>query len=303
MRLFSFIILYCVCLGVYSPRIAWAQQGRWQVLQNQRTFGRDDSRARLEQVLLDEARRKVVEQEVGIRVQSTEQNVQGEYLSRSSGLENQTRAVWVEDFISLSKQESSGRIVEEDQPVFTEENFSGERVLSLRYRARVARDVGKRDPGFRVSFELNQDSYREGDSLRMIAKSERPAWLYVFNVGRDGRFSLIWPNAYDRDHSLLPGRQQRMPNSEHRYAFVAEISEVAEEKQVGSSKSQASTSVETQTDLIFALFYMGQRPLLEDGVINEGKEYSLSDFNRLLLDIDLSDRREVALAYTTTRKR
>jgi hypothetical protein len=122
-------------------------------------------------------------------------------------------------------------------------------------------------------------------------------------VGRDGRFTLLWPNAYDRDHKLEAGRHQKLPNSEHRYAFVSEISEEVGGNQVGNSKSQTSTVVESQTDLIFALFYLGQRPLLEDAVVSQGKEYSLGEFNRLLLDIDLSDRRERAVAYTTTRRR
>jgi len=300
----SSLLFFATCLffSVHLPLKVSAQQGHWQEFQGQRTFGREDSRARLEQVLLDEARRKVVEQEVGIKVQSTEQNVKGEYSSRSTASGSTSRA-WVEDFISFSKQESSGRIVEENKPVFTEENRDGQRVLSLNYQARVARDAGKRDPGFQVSFELNQESYREGDSLRMTAKSERTGWLYVFNVSRNGRFTLIWPNAYDRDHRLEAGRQQKLPMSAHRYAFVAELGEEAEGGRLSvGSNAMPDNFVASQTDLIFALFYIGDRPLLESQVISQGKEYSLGDFNRLLLNIDLSDRREVAVAYTTSRR-
>ena len=295
-----FILLGILCL----PALAYAQKGNVQEYRGERIFGRDDSRARLEQQLLEEARRKVVEQEVGIKVQSTEQSVQGEYLSRGSGSGMQTRAIWVEDFISLSKQESSGRILQEDEPRFTESVSGESRVLRLHYSARVARDVGKRDPGFRVSFALNQDSYREGDTLRMTAQSERACWLYVFNVGRDGHFTLIWPNTYDRDHAVWPGRKQQIPSADHRYAFVAEINQSTELMPSGNSNtSPTSSSMESQTDLIFALFYLGERPLLEPESIKQGKEYTLGDFNRILLEIDLRDRREVAVAYTTTRKR
>lgn len=292
-------------VGILSlPALVFAQKGNVQEYRGKRIFGRDDSRARLEQQLLDEARSKVVEQEVGIRVQTTEQNVQGEYLSRGSGTGTPTRALWVEDFISLSKQESSGRIIQEDEQRFTESGSGESRILELYYRVRVARDAGKRDPGFRVSFVLNQDSYREGDTLRMTAQSQRAGWLYVFNVGRDGHFTLIWPNTYDRDNTLLSGRQRNLPSADHRYAFVAEINQATELMPSDNSKpSSTSTSMESQTDLIFALFYLGERPLLEPETIKQGKEYTLSEFNRLLLEIDLSDRREEAVAYTTTRRR
>lgn len=294
---------FSLFLGLLSEPV-FAQPGHWQEFRGKRVFGRDDSRSRLEKLLLEEARRKVIEQEVGIRVQTTEQNVKGEYISRTQGPSAQSRALWVEDFISLSKQESSGRIVQEDEPQFSESTMGGERYLELFYRAKVARDQGKRDPGFRVLFEMSQDSYREGDTIRMKASSDRPCWLYVFNVGRDGQFSLIWPNIYDRDNALVPGRTRNLPTDENRYDLVAELNQSPVQND-GQNEPGASSplSHETQTDLIFALFYLGERQLLEPETFKQGKEFTLGDFNRLLLEIDLRDRREAAVAYTTTRRK
>ena len=64
----AFMLLGILCL----PALAYAQKGNEQKYEGERIFGRDDSRARLEQQLLEEARRNVVEQEVGTRTISAE---------------------------------------------------------------------------------------------------------------------------------------------------------------------------------------------------------------------------------------
>jgi hypothetical protein len=279
---------------------ATAQLASKQSCDIRRVFGRDDSRSRLEQAMLEEARRRVVEQAVGIEVRSSESSTKAEYLSKGA----HPHAQWVEDYIAQSTQESAGRITEEEQPEFYEFEEAGSRTLSLKYAARVSRDVGKRDPGFIVDFMVSQDSYREGDTITLQAQSARNCQLYVFNVTRDGQCALIWPNAHERDAALSAGLKRKLPDYSKAYEFIAEINRTDEGGVVksGQNTPTGSGAMNVQTELMYALFYIGDRPLFEPGAVRSGVQFTLPQFNKLVLGIPRSDRREVVAPYTVTRK-
>ena len=70
-----------------------------------------------------------------------------------------------------------------------------------------------RDPTHEVVVELNQPEVRIGrDSLRMSIASSRFGYVYLFMVGSNGTdFSLLFPNAIDRNNWITPSRAIALP--------------------------------------------------------------------------------------------
>ncbi|RMG85612.1 MAG: DUF4384 domain-containing protein [Candidatus Dadabacteria bacterium] len=67
------------------------------------------------------------------------------------------------------------------------------------------------DPGFVVEAELNRTAFEAGDEARITLRSRRPAWAYVFNLMADDRAALLFPNPYQRENRLAPGREVAFP--------------------------------------------------------------------------------------------
>lgn len=70
-----------------------------------------------------------------------------------------------------------------------------------------------RDPTHEVVVELNQPEVRIGrDTLRMSIASSRFGYVYLFMVGSNGTdFSLLFPNAIDRNNWITPSRAIALP--------------------------------------------------------------------------------------------
>jgi hypothetical protein len=75
----------------------------------------------------------------------------------------------------------------------------------LTVRATATRMAGTDDPGFTLHASMNKAEYSDGEAGQLTVTLGEPAYLYVFNVGRDSSISLLFPNRIFKDNHVAPG--------------------------------------------------------------------------------------------------
>lgn len=263
---------------------SFGQDGKWYSFNEEWVLDKRISRHEAEMLMLAEARKSVVEMAAGIDVKSIENVRKFEVLSNSGPSNN----VWIEEYLNQSIQESNGKITEEKAPLFEMIERNGLTYLSLAYQGKVAKDEGQSDPGFLGAFVLNKSAYEEGDTLIFRAESTKNCWLYVFNVAIEGNFTLLFPNAFDKEFSLLANTALQLPVKSNRYAFIAEIS---------APGIKTASTKKPQTEIIYVLFFKGAEPLFTYSEKMK-TEWSFVEFNKLLLQIPRNMRDSRFISYT-----
>lgn len=75
-------------------------------------------------------------------------------------------------------------------------------------------------PGHRIPIQVrvwtDKTNYRDGDSVRIFARTNRSAYLYIFSTDPEGVTRQLFPNPYDRDNYLRGGQMLRLPNRNYR---------------------------------------------------------------------------------------
>lgn len=144
-------------------------------------------------------------------------------------------------------------------------------------------DKGKRDPSFAPSFaqdvQINDSYLREGDEIIITLKAANDLYLTVFQYlpyeRSEQKVFRIFPNDSQSVNLIKEGKALRIPDakSEQRYKLVA---------QLPSKKEQVSEEL--------MLVATRERVKFPDAM-------TLGDFQRILAEIPLNDRREAVLPY------
>lgn len=244
-----------------------------------RELERHRSRAALEADMLSAARITLTERVSGIDVRSAETLTTSETAEATERGNRENR--WYSDYLHFTRQETSGRITNEADPVFETFKEDDRMMLRLTYSAKVDTDSAERDPGLHATLRTHRPAYRPEDTIRIEVESSRDAQLYLFNISPKGIGTLIWPNAAEKNNSLARGRRTYIPKSTERYAFVAELPED------GSGGGP---------ELLYGIIFTGKEQLFnpEDAFV---KTWRFDELNRIIMQIPARMRTEVTGTY------
>ncbi len=81
---------------------------------------------------------------------------------------------------------------------------------------------------------MDQTAYTEGDAVAVHFSVNRPSYVYLFEVGTDGKVQMIFPNGYSASNFVSPGIHS-LP--EGLYQFLAEAPAGTEHVQIVASLS------------------------------------------------------------------
>lgn len=70
--------------------------------------------------------------------------------------------------------------------------------------------------GFDVDIWTDQDTYNIGDLIRINFRVTRPCFVYIFDTDTRGQTHQLFPNHFDRDNYVVPGRRYFIPDSSYR---------------------------------------------------------------------------------------
>jgi len=72
------------------------------------------------------------------------------------------------------------------------------------------------DYGFDVDVWTDQRAYNPGDLIRINFRATRPCYVYIFDTDTRGVTHQIFPNYFDADNLVFPGRRYFIPDSKYR---------------------------------------------------------------------------------------
>lgn len=72
--------------------------------------------------------------------------------------------------------------------------------------------------GLEVNLELNRPRYRPGGEVEMELDLNKEAYLYLYNIDTQGKVNLLFPNKYEKNNRLGPGKVT-LPGKG--YSFIA----------------------------------------------------------------------------------
>ena len=144
------------------------------------------------QAALDQARRKAVEQALGVEVR-------GDTVMQNDQI--------VQD---LSRSLARGRILTETildegpvDPSARRGDLARSPVLRA-YHLRLRAEVQPAGPEARLGLRASLDKplYTDGEEVALRVEVDRDAFLYIFNVGEDSAVTLLYPNGYEAGNLL-----------------------------------------------------------------------------------------------------
>lgn len=122
----------------------------------------------------------------------------------------------LDHFSSLSKQTSSGIILKKsiihNKIVTDGKNLVKVVVLKVK----VGKQKGEKDPYFNVTAQLNRDTFKEGEDLKLTVQSSKDCYISVLNICSDDSVYVLFPNQYRRNNFLKAGELFRLPNEDDR---------------------------------------------------------------------------------------
>lgn len=281
-------LLICLALAGHAQTVPFEKselQPGWQTVVLNREIPDNRSRNAMEADMLSRARILVAEKVSGVKVSTIEALTTSEQKRDSEGRARQNQ--WHQDYLYFTKQEVTGRIVNEKAPIFEAFTDGDRQMLRLTYSAKADAETDRSDAGFTAELRTRQPSYRPNDTVRIEVESSRDAQLYLFNISAKGEGIMIWPNTVETDNSLARGRRTFIPKSTSRYAFVAELPDDYDPTE-GPSQ-----------ELLYGILFNGNEQLFnpEDAFI---KTWQFDELNRKLMLIPGNMRTEVMSTYGVT---
>ena len=124
-------------------------------------------------------------------------------------------------------------------------------------------------PSFGVQVWLDRDTsgdaspvYQIGEEVRISARVDQAAWVYVFDVRPNGDVTQIFPNRYDDNNYLAAGETKTLPPGNARYVFNIAAPRGLSKVIAVASKTQLDTSTlarfQRESD-IFAQSIIGEQ--------------------------------------------
>jgi hypothetical protein len=162
----------------------------------------DDTRTLhdVKQEALERARRKAIEQVVGLKVQ-------GETMVRNFAMQS--------DFVASL---SSGTILEEKvlrwetETVKKDEASAPLLIYRVFLKAKVAMETASPDPAFKISAALNRPLFKNGDDVLLRIKSTRDCYVTILVVTEKNNVFLVLPNKYKKSNFIKEGEEYIYPS-------------------------------------------------------------------------------------------
>lgn len=162
----------------------------------------DESRQEAKAVLLKKARKKAVEEVIGVNVQVAD------VMMTTESDNNQ-----FESYQQLVRNTVNGRIVDEQEPQYSE---GEENKLHIKYSAKVAKESGKPDPAFQLEVSSNKSAFNVGENLILEVTPSKDAYITIFSITEDNKVSVLFPNVYMSDNKVEAQTTRTIPNAQER---------------------------------------------------------------------------------------
>ena len=127
-------------------------------------------------------------------------------------------------FLSFSRQTSSGQVVDQRRPEWSECKIPipGRSlpitVYQVRIEVKVAPQEGRPDPGFTAEVAPNKEVFTDGEGMQLEITATRPCHVTVFNITAADTVVVLLPHEYRPASYVEPGDTLRMPD-EHEKAM------------------------------------------------------------------------------------
>ena len=87
-------------------------------------------------------------------------------------------------------------------------------VYRVKIRALIKQEEGEPDPAFKLSINLNQESFREGETITLELKTTQDCYVTVFNLYAHDSLRIWFPNEYAPDNYLQNRMSLFIPDPE-----------------------------------------------------------------------------------------
>lgn len=191
--------------GLHEPQDI--QEPIWVVVEGIAPFGSDTTLGEAKSKSRDEARRKAIEQAVGVFVK-------GRIIVYNAQVADDLVQSLVRGIV-LEEQ-----VIEEGVRQF--EAGTGPKALqyATRLRAKVKPDRVERRGNFSVRAELNKTVFSSGEEMQIRAVSTKDGYLHIFNIGQDDTVTVLLPNRYARANFVTAQSIFIFPDDELRNAGI-----------------------------------------------------------------------------------
>lgn len=76
----------------------------------------------------------------------------------------------------------------------------------------IAKNKEQTDPFFTVSLETDKPVYISGDEARLKIRTGRGAYISIFHLSEDEKFSMLLPNKFQKKHYVEEGKETLFPS-------------------------------------------------------------------------------------------
>lgn len=183
------------------------QEPIWVVVEGIIPFGPDMTLGEAKSRSRDEARRKAIENAVGVFVKgrTTVYNAQ----VADDLVQSLVRGIVIEE-----------QVVEDGIRQF--ETGAGPKAVqyATRLRAKVKPVRMERRENFTLKAELNKSVFSEGEEMQIRTVSTKDVYLHIFNVGQDDTVTVLLPSRYAQANLVSAQKEFVFPNDEQRSAGI-----------------------------------------------------------------------------------
>jgi hypothetical protein len=258
------------------------QDGVWVIVEALVPFTDDHTISEVKARSRNEARRLAVEKAVG------------HFIRGSTVVYNYALAD------DLVQSVARGLVVEEqvlEEGVRESAHDSGVKTLfyATKLKAKVKRVHSESKEHFKIQGSLNKTVFYPKDEMQIRVTSSRNAYLYIFNVGQDHSVTVLYPNRFAQNASLIAGEELIFPDEKLRSVGIV-LRVVPPAGVVKAIERIKLVAVTHQTDFIKGRF--------KEGIfqVYDGKDTGLvTDLLKALSALDDSEWAEATIAYEVNR--
>ncbi len=254
----------------------------WVTSEGVAPFGPDTTLAEAKTRARDEARRKAIEQAVGVFVKG--QRVVYNAQVAEDLVHSLVRGIVVEE-----------QILEEGVRQLGQETGAPALLYATKLKAKVKPVRIERRGDFAVKADLNKTVFSEGEEMQIRAVATRDAYLHIFNIGQDDAVTVLLPNRFVHRNVLRAHQELVFPDEEQRSLGIR----LRVFPPAGTQKAVEKMKLIATTKPIE--FMKGK---IQEGVyqVYTGKDTALiTDLLRELAHLDESEWAEVTVPYEVRR--
>ncbi|MBI1205439.1 MAG: DUF4384 domain-containing protein [Rhodopseudomonas sp.] len=86
----------------------------------------------------------------------------------------------------------------------------------------VSKYFSAKDSDIHVSVSADKHVYKIGDAMRLSVEVDKPAYVYVFDIGTSGHTTLLFPNKFHENARLKPGAKISIPGEKDDWSITVD---------------------------------------------------------------------------------